>query len=156
MATRSVLTKNATVTTAQCRHAVARIIRDIQSQHHLTDLDFAETVGCSVGTVRNARNEESDLGSIWINRIAAAFGPASIDPYVMLAGARCVPLEASEDTEALPSLSASVHQLCVATSAKSEGGTTLTHRELLTMLPELRAAQSALSALIVRAEKIAA
>lgn len=44
----------------------------------------------------------------------------------------------------------------VAQSPSSKGGQSVTHCELLAMLPELRAAQASLNALIVRAERIAA
>jgi hypothetical protein len=44
----------------------------------------------------------------------------------------------------------------VAQSPGSRGGTALLHVELLDMLPDLRAAQVAINALICRAERIAA
>ena len=62
----------------------------------------------------------------------------------------------AEERDALPSLSASVHRLAVAQSPDSPGGTTITHGELLAMLPDLRAAVECMNALIVKAERIAA
>lgn len=137
------------------RAAVARIIRAIQHEHHLTDEALADEIGVSIGTVRNARNELADLNAATIARVGARFGAGTLDPYAALYGARNVPIEAC-DADALPSLSGAVHRLAVAQSPGSKGGHALVHDELLDMLPDLRAAQAALSALICRAERIAA
>jgi hypothetical protein len=137
------------------RAAVANIIRQVQAENKLTDDDFADAVACSVGTIRNARNEQADLNATTIARIGAKFGAEHIDPYSALWGARNVPLE-TQDTDALPSMSAAVHRLAVAQSPDSPGGRSTTHCELLDMLPDLREAQRAINALLVRAERIAA
>jgi hypothetical protein len=138
------------------RAAVARIIRAIQSEHNETDLDTAENIGCSVGTIRNARNEENDLGAVYIARIGKRYGAASIDPYMGLFEGRAVSAGSQCDADVLPPLTASVHRLAVATSSTSPGGIALTHTELLEMLPDLHRAASALAGLISRAERIAA
>jgi hypothetical protein len=143
--------RTAPVTTSEYRRAVAKIIRDLQSEHKLTDLEFAEKIGCSLGTVRNSRNEESDLGGVYLARIEAVFGPGSIDPYLRLGGSRSVPLDA-RDCDPLPSTSAAVHVLAVAKSPESDGGERITHRELLAMEPDIDAAIRVLSALKVRCD----
>lgn len=137
------------------RQAVAKIIRRVQLDQELTDDDLADALGCSVGTVRNARNEHADLNAATIAKIGAKFGAEVLDPYAALYGARNVPLEA-EDADALPSLTGAVHRLARAQSPSGPGGVAVLHSELLEMLPELREAQKAISALIVRAERIAA
>lgn len=142
-------------TQSSLRRAVAEIIRGVQLDHELTDEEMADQIGVSAGTISNARNEKSDLNAATIARIGHRYSAERLDPYAKLYGARHVPLDA-EDTDALPSLAGSVHRLAVAQSPNSEGGTRLTHTELLEMLPELRAAQRAINALLCRAERIAA
>lgn len=152
----NVLANSEPVTTKACRRAVAQIIRDLQLTHRLTDCDFAEKIGCSVGTVRNARNEETDLSSIWLTRIEQRFGAGSIDPYLALAGSRSVPIDATAASDPLPAMTAAVHRLAVARSPNSPGGARETHGELLDMLPDLKTLQQAVSALVCRIEKMRA
>lgn len=143
-------------TTREYRSAVAKIIRDIQACQGLTDADFAEEIGCSVGTVRNARNEESDLCTLFLTRIEKHFGAGSIDPVLALGGSRAVPLEADPNADALPSTAAAVHRLAVARSPNSPGGERITHAELLSLEPELDAAIKALTGLKVRCSQVRA
>ena len=82
------MSRNGSITTAEYRKAVGEIIRSLQAQHGLSDLDFAEKIGCCKGTVRGARNEESELGGVYLGRIEAAFGVGSIDPYLKQFGMR--------------------------------------------------------------------
>lgn len=139
------MTNDAPVTTSCYRRAVARIIRDLQSRHGLTDLEFGERVGCSVGTVRNARNEDSDLGAIWLTRIERQFGTGAIDPYLELGGSRAAPIQADEAADALPTTTAAIHKLALARSPESPGGERITHCELLGMEGEIDAALRALT-----------
>lgn len=151
----SVLLPMALPTHKALRAAVAKIVRRIQADHDLTDEDFACSVGISEGTVVNARKERTDLNAATIAMIGAKFGVEALDPYAALYGARNVPLEA-DNSDALPSLSGAVHRLAVAQSPASRGGASVTHCELLDMLPDLRAALASINSLIVRAERIAA
>jgi len=156
MLQRNVMPRDGGVTTKNYRNAVAEIIRKIQLTSDLTDLDLAERIGCSVGTIRNARNEQADLGAIWLAKIEAEFGPGSIDPYLRLGGSRSVPIDPDENADALPATTAAVHYLASAMSPNSPGGSTITHQELLSLEPYLDAAIKALSALKCRAEKVRA
>jgi transcriptional regulator with XRE-family HTH domain len=157
MATRaSVLTHSNDLTTARYRNAVAEIIRSLQLTHDLTDLDFAERIGCSIGTVRNARNEESDLGAIWLAKIEKVFGTGSIDPFLRMSGSRSAPTEPDETADALPTTTAAIHKLALARSPDSPGGEAITHCELLDMESAIDAAIKALMALKCRAEKVRA
>lgn len=151
----NVLLPMAMPTQKSLRAAVAKIIRSVQADHDLTDEELADEVGISVGTVRNARNEVTDLNAASIARIGARWGAERLDPYAALYGARNVPLTTS-DEDALPSMTAAVHRLAVAQSTASPGGKSITHCELAEMIPDLRAAQAAINALIVRAERLAA
>lgn len=148
--------RDATISAADYKRAVARIIRDLQAQHGLSDLAFAEEIRCSIGTVRNARNEESDLGALYLARIEARFGPGSCDPYHALSGARAVPVEVDASCDPLPSTTAAIHRLAVARSQDSPGGEAITHTELLDMEPVIDAAIRALGALKARCEKVRA
>lgn len=151
----SVVTLLALPTQKALRTAVAKIIRRVQLDAHLTDEELADELCISIGTVRNARNEQTDLNATTIARIGAKFGAEVLDPYAALYGARNVPIEV-EEVDALPSLTGAVHRLAVAQTPSSPGGTKLHHTELLDMLPDLRAAQAAINALLVRAERMAA
>lgn len=156
MNARNVLQSNGLVTSKDCRRAVARIVRDLQAQHELTDCDFAEAIGCSVGTVRNARNEETDLCNLWLTRIEQKFGHGSIDPYLALAGSRSVAITADPSLDALPSTTAAIHRIAVARSPNSPGGERITHSELLGMEKEIDAAIKALCALKARCDDVRA
>lgn len=156
MSAHNVLTESGLATSKDCRRAVARIVRDLQHRHDLTDCDFAEAIGCSVGTVRNARNAETDLGNLWLTRIEQRFGAGSIDPYLALAGSRSVPITADPSLDALPSTTAAIHSIAVARSPGSPGGERITHCELLAMEPEIDAAIKALCALKARCDDVRA
>ena len=153
---RNVLTENGLATSKECRRAVARIVRDLQAQHELTDCDFAEAIGCSIGTVRNARNEETDLCNLWLARIEQRFGAGSIDPYLAIVGSRSIAITSDPSLDALPSTTAAIHSIAVARSPGSPGGERITHGELLAMEPELDAAIKALCALKARCDEVRA
>jgi hypothetical protein len=155
VASNNVLLPLALPTQSSLRRAVAGIIRSVQLDHGLTDEEMADAIGCSSGTIGNARNEKSDLNATTMARIGHRYGVERLDPYAALYGARNVPIEAADD-DALPSLTGAVHRLAVAQSPASPGGPQVLHDELLSMLPELRDAQKAINALICRAERFAA
>lgn len=137
------------------RSAVARVLLNIQRDFEVTLQDIAEKIDVSLGTISNAANKRNDLSPLYVQRLGKVFGPTALDPVARLYGGRIVPLVA-EERDALPSLSASVHRLAVAQSPDSPGGASITHSELLAMLPDLRAAVDCMNALIVKAERIAA
>ncbi len=151
----NVLRVNGVEETADYRKAVSRILANLQRDHDLTLLDIAERIDVSLGTVSNAANRKADLSPTYVQRLGKVFGPEVLNPIAALSGGRIVPLE-TDEADALPSLSASVHRLAVAQSSTSPGGQSITHGELLAMLPELRAAVASINALIVRGERLAA
>lgn len=137
------------------RSAVSRIIGNIMRDHDATLIDIAERIDVSTGTISNAVNRKTDLSATYLKRIGQAYGSHVLDPYAALSGGRIVPIEA-DDADAMVPLSASIHRLAVAQSPGSDGGPAISHRELLDMLPDLKAAQKAISGLIVRAERLVA
>lgn len=149
----NVLLFDALPTRNKLREAVAKIIRAIQHSASETDETTADKIGVSVGTIRNARNAQTDLNAVTIARIGAIYGEHVLDPYTALYGARNVPIEAADDV-ALHSVTGAVHRLALAKDQASEGGTAITHHELAEMLPELKEAQRLITSLIVRADKL--
>lgn len=129
--------------TQKClRAAVAQIIRDIQATHKESDQDTADRLGISVGTVRNARNEQTDLNALTIARIGAVYGAQALAPYNSLYGAAAHGI-ASQDAAPLVELSRALTAL---TEAKSP-------RARFDSLPVLKAACEALAGYINSLER---
>lgn len=151
----NVLRVNSVEEQSRYRNAVAQILLDIQRERGLTLHDIADTIDVSLGTISNAANKKNDLSVTYLARLGDAFGPEMLNPYAALSGGRMVPLQPSE-ADALPSLTASIHRIAVARSPDSDGGVRTTHRELLAMVPDLKAAQAAITNLLMQAERAAA
>lgn len=137
------------------REAVALIVRRIQKDQGLSDNQLAERIGCSAGTIKNARNEASNLDAVTLANIERAFGPGAIDPYLALAGVRAVPLTPPVPVERLhPTLAIveALHRIIETQMPDSEGGSRITSHELLTILTELREARGVFDALIMIAD----
>lgn len=56
------------------RRAVATIISEIQTEHDLDDEKLGERLGCSEGTVANARNRRGNLDPVTMLNLGALFG----------------------------------------------------------------------------------
>lgn len=151
----NVLRVNSVEEQTDYRNAVARVLLNIQRDSGNTLQEISEAIDVSLGTISNAANKRTDLSPIYLQRLGKRYGPSALDPIARLSGGRIVPLVA-EEKDALPSLSASIHRIAVAQSPDSPGGVTITHSELLAMLPDLRAAVACINSLIVKAERIAA
>jgi hypothetical protein len=156
----NVLRVNSVEEQTRYRNAVAQILIDIQREHSrpgapMTLHEIAETIDVSLGTISNAANKKNDLSVTYLARLGECFGPEMLNPYAALSGGRMVPLQPS-NVDALPSLTASVHSIALARSPDSDGGERLTHRELLKMMPDLKAAQAAITNLILQAEGVRA
>lgn len=136
------------------RKALADIIRSIQSQHSLTDEQLAGELHVSDGTIRNVRNERTDLNQETIAKIGARFGVEALDPWSACFGGRNVPREASDARVSLSSITGGLHKLSLATDPDSEGGEAVTHRELAAMVPDLKAMQRLANGLLTRAEQL--
>ena len=138
----------------ELRKALAQIIRSVQAEHGLTDEALADRIGVSDGTIRNVRNERTDLNQETIAKLGARFGPECLDPWSACFGGRNVPKEASDGRISLTAVTGSLHKLSVATDDNSDGGGVITHRELADMLPDLKATQRLVNSLIARAERM--
>jgi transcriptional regulator with XRE-family HTH domain len=138
----------------ELRTALAQIIRSVQAERGLTDEALADLLGVSDGTIRNVRNERTDLNQETIAKLGARFGPECLDPWSACFGGRNVPKDASDGRVSLTAFTGSLHRLSIATDDDSEGGTSITHRELAEMLPDLKATQRLVNSLIARAERM--
>lgn len=121
------------------RGAVANIIRDIQLSNAETDQDTADKLGVSSGTIRNARNEQADLGALTIAKIGAIYGEEAVEPYHAL-------YRSAHNTDAAP-----VGPLAKAIAALSAGNN---HRDRLAALPALKEAAAALDGCISQIERV--
>jgi transcriptional regulator with XRE-family HTH domain len=139
-------------TTKSYRCSVAETIRNIQAQHGLTDHDLAEQIGCSVGTISNARNERGNLDGVFLMSLQYAFGADAIDPVLALSGARGVPKDAtcSVDMNPVVKLAEAIQKLAEAQRPDSEHGGGTGPKEARDLLPVLRAARSVLDHEIAR------
>lgn len=135
------------------RSAVAHIIRDVQRDASETDQCTADKLGISVGTLRNARNEQTDLNALTIAKIGAVYGPNYVNPYNRLYGGVAQAIEPSEH-DPLPDLARSVAMLCDMRCPNGDGGSVETPKEMLDALPGLKRARASLDAYINRAEKL--
>lgn len=156
MQQRNVLPRRSRPTTKSYRAAVKRIVTSVQGLHELTDPELAERLGCSVGTIRNARNEAGNLDGVTLINIEYEFGPSALDPLLELGGSRAVPRDTSEcnGQAATMDLSEVLHLLIAAQCPASEGGVQITRPELARILPQLRDARQSLDVLIERAKPV--
>lgn len=59
------------------RNAVAQIVKEIQLECDLDDEALGERLGCSEGTVANARNKRGNLDAVTMLNLGALFGGQS-------------------------------------------------------------------------------
>ena len=136
------------------RSALAQIIRSVQAEHSLTDEALADHLGISDGTVRNVRNERTDLNQETIAKLGKRFGPECLDPWSACFGGRNVPKDVVEQRVSLTAITGSLHKLSIATDPDSDGSEAVTHIELAGMLSDLKATQRLVNSLIARAERL--
>ncbi|MFX8327764.1 hypothetical protein ABTL71_19070, partial [Acinetobacter baumannii] len=65
-------------TQSALRSAVANIVKDLQLRCDESDVEMAEKLGVSAGTIANARNKKSDLSALTIAKIGAVYGTDAI------------------------------------------------------------------------------
>lgn len=147
------VSRSESVTNDEYRRAVAIIVRALQKTEALSDRALAERIGCSPGTIRNARSEATSLDPMVLVRIELEFGPGAIDPFLELANVRAVGLvNRVTPIDPVLALVEALHRLVEAQSVDSMGGKRITNAELVKILHELRKGRAALDALIARAE----
>lgn len=146
-------TRSGAPTSDDYRKAVSAIIRQIQKSQALNDRQLAERLGCSPGTIRNAKSEATSLDPVMLLGIERSFGPGAIDPCLALAQVRAVALpERMIGVDPILALVEALHRLVEAQAVDSEGGKRITRHELGKILNELRQGRAALDALIARAD----
>lgn len=138
------------------RKAVSEILLNIQNDHKITLHEIAEQIDVSLGTISNAANRKNDLNVTFLKRLGQVYGPATLDPYAALYGARMVPLVARGSADILPMLGRASLSIAEARDPASKGGSTETHCERLGYLPHLRQLRRELDAVILDIEEIAA
>lgn len=69
-------------TQSSYQSAVRQIILSIQGD--LTDAELGERLGCSSGTIGNARNKKGNLCGVTLARIGDEFGPEALNPFMAL------------------------------------------------------------------------
>jgi hypothetical protein len=151
----NVLQRNSRPTKKSYRAAIKRIILDLQAQHGLNDEELSERVGCSAGTVANARKEQNNLDGVTLASIEYEFGPGAIDPFLALGMSRGVPGHAHCDTDPNPALklSEALTALIATQQPGSHLGADTSDEEAFNMLRQLRDGRAVLDALIARGER---
>ena len=131
-------------TRKELRAAVATIVRSIQLKNDLSDEEMGRSIGVSASTIRNARNEDADLGALAILSIGWVFGEEAVQPYADLMGAQLMPRHASS-VDPVPALGTCIASLAVARSLK----------EKRDALPVMRIARDVLNNCITETERAA-
>jgi hypothetical protein len=150
----NVLSRRSRPTTKSYREAVKKIVLAVQAQHSLNDPELAERLGCSSGTVENARKEVGNLNGVTLANIEYEFGPAALDPFLALGGSRAVPrAEVFADDGTAPLLLSEVlHRLLAMQVQDSPGGRRIVREEVTPHLALLIEARTKLDGLIDLAE----
>ena len=152
MRQRNVLRVNAIEEREEYRDAVAEILRLVQNDHSVTLLEIAEAIDVSLGTISNAANKKADLSATFLRRIGRVYGPAALDPFHRLYGARGVARENDEDEDILPAILGLGTRISIDRSPASPGGVTEVLVERLGQLPDLRRARRLIDARIAQIE----
>lgn len=150
----NVLARKPRPTTKSYRAAVKQIVLNLQADQGLNDPELAERLGCSAGTVKNARTEATNLDGVTLANIEYEFGPSALDPFLDLGGSRAVPAGAMCDTDANVCLALldALHVIIETQHADTDGGTETTPKEAAKIVGKLRSARRSLDALIALAD----
>lgn len=127
----------------------------MQAEHGLTDTDLADMLGCSAGTIKNARNGDGQMQPHTLFSLLEVKATA-LDGLLHHFDRRSVPIAAKCDTDALPSTAAAVHKLAVVTADTSPGGKAITDNEALDIERDIDAAIESLSNIKARCNDIRA
>ena len=128
----------------ELRTAIATIVRSVQLTQGLSDEEMGRCIGVSASTVRNARNEDADLGALAILSIGSRFGEDCVQPYADLMGAQLMPRNASH-LNPIPALGTCIASMSVAHSPKQRRDA----------LPAMRLARDVLNNCITETEQAA-
>lgn len=155
---RNVLRVNTAEEQADYRNAVAEIINRIVMESSrpgqaYTYAQIAEAVDVSLGTISNAANKKCDLSPTYLKRLAKRYGPHILDPFLKLSGGRAVPIEVEVSRDILPMIGRANLKIAMARDPASPGGVREIHTEKADYLPDLRALQRDLGAMICQIEQ---
>lgn len=87
----NVLQRNVTLTQSSMLAAVSSIIVGAQADTGDTDQDMADKLGCSVGTVANARNRKAAMNMLTVMKIGEIYGLDRLAPLMHLIGGKLAP-----------------------------------------------------------------
>lgn len=158
MQTRNVLTKTLPPSENLCRDAIAAGLHAVS--HGRTDLDTADALGWSVGTVRNVRNRTHSLSTKTLTDAAWRTDGAFIAPWLAMLGLTASQVD-QPHTAALDvasTLAECSAVLLTAMSPTSPGGHELTQDELHAVANAARRLLPMLTAIVAKADglKVAA
>ncbi|WP_257541074.1 hypothetical protein [Sphingobium sp. CFD-1] len=87
----NVLQRNVTLTQSSMLAAVSSIIVGAQADTGDTDQDMADKLGCSAGTVANARNRKAAMNMLTVMKIGEVYGLDRLAPLMHLIGGKLAP-----------------------------------------------------------------
>lgn len=131
------------------QEVIARILAEKQGR---TLIDIADRIDVDKKTISNAFNKTHRLCQMFLTRLGSAYGPHVLDPVARLSGARMVPLEVSARRDILPFIARANLRIAEARDPASPGGQVEVPQEKAGYLPDLRALQRELGALICQIE----
>lgn len=87
----NVLPRSVTLTQSSMLGAISSIIAGIQADTDESDQDMADRLGCSSGTIGNARNRKAALGMLTVMKIGEVYGLHRLAPLMHLIGGKVAP-----------------------------------------------------------------
>lgn len=125
-------------TTDGVRTAIANVIRDIQREHDLTDLQLAAKIEVHPNTISRARNKQGTLDNEAMAKLGAVYGPEAMRPYTVL-----WEREATDGDDVMLTLGRAVAALAAAKGPKGR----------MDALPTIKDCIEALNALVIATER---
>jgi hypothetical protein len=74
--------------------AVSSIIVGIQAESNDTDQDMADKLGCSAGTIANARNRKAAMNMLTVMKLGEVYGLSRLAPLMHIIGGKIAPEQA--------------------------------------------------------------
>ena len=148
-----VLPKNRRLTQSLAKTLISQAVTGTQHRLAYTDQDMADILGCSAGTVQNARNQSGQMQVHTLFELLSV-NEMALDGFLNFYNRRSVPITAKCDTDAMLSTTGAVHSLALVQSPNSEGGVKITDNECLQIEDEVKAAIEALEQIQRRCHEI--
>lgn len=121
--------------------SVKRVIAD----QGYSDQDLADIIGCSAGTIKNARDGKGQLQPYSLFKLLEV-APTALEGLLRHFDRRSVPLRTDSEVDAIPSTAEALHKLALA----SKDGGPIADTKLLEIEPSIDAAIEALCSLKTR------